>query len=243
MKVVLSDEVHKNIEKLYDRRIYLTDKSFCQSFVSYCNKMANDFSILESGRNTYIIRGGYRISTLSTIQVSYRIVPSVNSIIVYSIGFIGLRHLYRLCSYERRVKAKTLGRRPPNITASSSISDYKDIPNGYGGEIRGLPVKIVLRKGVKSSSGKPLFNYLWNGKIISKIDFLSCNPFEIVDDNEKATAYGANGRKYWIMPSGRRLLYCSRQRLKEIIIEWRIKQVIKECVITALNETIRRNIK
>ena len=44
MKVVLSDEVHKDIEKLYDRRIYLTDKSFCQSFVSYCNKMANDFN-------------------------------------------------------------------------------------------------------------------------------------------------------------------------------------------------------
>ena len=32
MKVFLSDDAHKDIEKLYDRRVYLTNDTFCQSF-------------------------------------------------------------------------------------------------------------------------------------------------------------------------------------------------------------------
>lgn len=220
MKVVLSDEAHKDIEKLYDRRIYLTDKKFCLSFISYCNRMGRDFLTLESGRNTYVIKGGYRVATLSTIQVLYRIVPYANSIFIQSIGFIGLQHLYRLCTFERRTAGKSLGKRPANIKASTNVNDYQDIPNNsYGGEIRGLPVKIVQRKGVTAPSGKPIFNYLCNGKIIGKIDFVSCNPFEIVDGTEKANAYGVNGNRYWVLPNGRNLLYCSIDRMMNIITE------------------------
>ena len=125
-----------------------------------------------------------------------------------------------------------------------------------GGEIRGIPVKIVQRKVTTSSSDKPLFNYLWNGKIISKIDFLSCNPFELVDGNEKASAYGANGTKYWIMPSGRRLLYCSRQKLKENmqhnlnktnqpirLTESDLRKMVEESVKRALEEERNRRLE
>ena len=230
MKILLSDEAHKSLEKLYDRRIYLTNKSFCQSFISYCNKMANDFRTLESGRNTFVIRRGYRISTLSVIQVYYRILPYTNSIIIYSIGFIGLPHLYRLCSYERRTSGKSLGKKPTNVKASTSVSDYKDIPNGYGGEIKGMQVKIVQRKNVTTIYNQPLFNYYWNGRIICNIDFISCNPFTIVDGEEKATAYGANTKKYWILPNGRKLLYCSKEILNQIITEV-INQYLKQNLI------------
>lgn len=220
MKAFLSDDAHKDIEKLYDRRVYLTNDTFCQSFVFFCKRMASDFSVLESGGNRYVIKHGYRISTLSAIQVTYRIVPYANSILIQSIGFVGLRHMRMLCSLERRSKAKPLGRRPSNINASISISDYKDIPNNsYGGEIKGFPVKIVQRKGITAPSGQPIFNYLCNGRIIGKIDFVSCNPFEMIDGVEKANAYGVNGKRYWVLPNGRRLLYCSKETIKAIITE------------------------
>lgn len=226
MIIILSDVAHRSFENLFNRKVYLTDKNFCESFVYYCKRIANDFTILGKGGNRYTLRRGYRVSTLSALQVVYKV--STNYIIIYSIGFVGLMHLYRLCTQERKTKSKPLSKHPSNFVASKSPSDYQYIPKGYGGEINGTQVKIVQRKGIITSSGKPLFNYYYNEKILSKVDFLSCNPFKFIEGQYKATAYGANGKKYWIMPSGRRLLYCSTLINTELLIENKVRQIIKE---------------
>lgn len=218
MRIVLTDGVYKDINNLFDRKVYLTNNAFCQSFIFFCKKMEDDMNSLKQMRNTFSVRGAFRISTISAMRISYRLFPYAKAIVIYSIGFIGLRHLHRMCAFERKMQGKSLGRRPAQITASKSVSDYQGIPNNNGGTIGHIPVKIVRRKNITSVSGKPLFNYLWNGRIISKVDFLSCNPFSMVDGVEKATAYGANGKKYWIMPSGRRLLYCSNIRINKRIL-------------------------
>ena len=90
---------------------------------------------------------------------------------------------------------------------------------------------VVKRKGLTSPSGKPLFNYIWNGKVISKIDFLSCMPFSDYNGKEKAYAYGANGKCYWVFPSGRRLIKES------------VQQCINRIIIESINNFLRGIIK
>lgn len=146
---------------------------------------------------------------------------STNDTIIYSIGFIGLPHLYRLCAYERKQKNAPLGKRPTNIKASRNPNDYISIPNGDGGYIGNMQVYIVQRKGVTSPSGKELFNYFCNGRILSDIDFLSATPFSYYPEENayKAYADSANSKRYWILSSGRRLLYCNIDKLDNIITE------------------------
>lgn len=246
MNVYLSDKAHKDLQMLFRRSVYLTDRCFCKSFVSFCKTIGRDLLSLENGKNSYSVQDGMRLSKMTAIQVAYKVFPYAQSIVIYSIWFIGLRRLYSLCAYERRIANTRLGRRPTQIKASTLIADYQDTPKGDGGQIKGIPVRIVQRKGVTTPSGKPLFNYLWNGRIISKIDFLSCNPFTLQNGKEKASAYGANGKKYWVLPSGRRLLYCSVTKLKKLITETvrkrlyenRLMNIIKESVRQALKETL-----
>lgn len=168
MRIVLTDGVYKDINNLFDRKVYLTNNAFCQSFIFFCKKMEDDMNSLKQMRNTFSVRGAFRISIMSAMRISYRLFPYVNAIVIYSIGFIGLRHLHRMCAFERKMQGKSLGRRPAQIAASKSVSDYQGIPNNNG--------------------------------------------------VEKATAYGANGKKYWIMPSGRRLLYCLNKRINKRIL-------------------------
>ena len=251
--LLLSDEAHNDINRLYNRKVYLTNNTFCQSFVSYCQRMSNDFINLEKGRVRYTTRNGFRVALLSAIQVTYRISPSADAIIIYSIGFVGLRHLHRLCSFERRMNGTSLGRRPTHISASMA-SDYIKIPKGDGGFIGNDKVEIVQRKGTTSHSGKPLFNYLYKGRIISKVDFLSCTPFSNYDGTYKAYAYGVNGKCYWVFPSGRRLIKESIQRcINRIIIESinnflrgivnenrdaRIRRIVRESVDRFINQIV-----
>ena len=124
MRILLSDQVYKDINKLYNYKVYLTDNQFCQSFVFYVHKVANDFDTLAQGRNTFSYNRGFRYSRLSTIDVNYKLLNG-NVILVKSIGFIGLLRLYRMCSFERRGLGITRGRRPTHIKASINPSDYK----------------------------------------------------------------------------------------------------------------------
>lgn len=222
MRIILSDFAFKQLNKLYgDRRVFLTDETFTDSFKFYNKQLHIALYTLSNRTVPFVMNKGYRVSNLGNIIVTYRLMASLNVIAIYSFGFIGLPHLYRLCTYERKQKNASLGKRPTNIKASINPNDYKSIPNGDGGRINNVPVYIVQRKGVTSPSGKELFNYFCNGRILSNIDFLSATPFCFYPDENayKAYADSANGKRYWVLSSGRRLLYCSIEKLDNIITE------------------------
>ena len=163
MRIILSYQVYKDINKLYNYKVYLTDKEFCQSFISYAHKIAQDFKLLMSGRVSFTIKGRLRHSRLSSIDVSYNLFGG-NVIIIHSIGFIGIPHLYRMCAYERKQLRITRSKRPLHIKASVNPSDYIRT-NIRGGAIGGIEVEVVQRKNATTRSNKKVFNYLYNGRI------------------------------------------------------------------------------
>lgn len=232
MRVYITDTVLKDINNLFNRKVYLTDKNFCQTFIFYLRKISRDFSILKQGRNTYTLRNGFRNASLTAINVSYKVAPSINTVIVYSISFIGLMRLYRLCTAERAEIGRPLRRRPSHIVASSNVVDYEP-SNLKGGTIGGIAVQVVKRKGVTTRSNKPVFNYLYNGRILSKYDFINPTPFSNYDGVEKAYADAANGYRYWILPTRRtpiRMYESTEQRILRIITEQINQFITRKCI-------------
>lgn len=248
MRVLLSDSAFKNINGLFNRKVYLTNDSFCQSFKFYLKQISNDFVALERDTNRYVLKRGFRVSTLSAIEVPYRLLGN-SAILIYSIGFVGLKHLYQLCSYERREIGKPLRRRPCHILASTSVSDYQP-SNLKGGTIRGRRVEVVQRKGIRTNSGKQVFNYMYDGRILNRYDFVNPTPFSLYDGIEKAYADAVNGYRYWVLPNRRTPIKIienkqyntmKNTRNKVRLTESQLHNVIKESVKKLLTEDIYRN--
>lgn len=243
MRVLLSDSAFKNINGLFNRKVYLTNDTFCQSFKFYLKQISNDFVALEMGTNRYVLKRGFRVSTLSAIEVSYKLLGN-SAILIYNIGFVGLIHLYQLCSYERRTIGKPLRRRPRHILASTSVSDYQP-SNLKGGTIRGRRVEVVQRKGITTNSGKPVFNYMYDGRILNRYDFVNPTPFSLYGGIEKAYADAANGYRYWVLPNRRTPIKITENkqyntmkntRNKVRLTESQLHNVINESVKQVLSE-------
>ena len=216
MQFIFSTESKWQINLLYgNRSYYLTNHTFCPSFVDFLGKMSLDFDRLLSGNVTYTIKKGFRYTELSALAITYRII-NIGIIEIDDIAFIGLGKLKKLCSYDRRVAGVKMGKRP-NQTKCGLPSDYIQ-SNLNGGQINGVPVLIVQRKGIKRKS--PFFNYLFNGKLLSKYDVLNPTPFVVQKDGElKAYADAGNGKRYWLYPTGKWRLIKESKLKKNIIIE------------------------
>ena len=238
MQILFTDRAKKELNKLYsNRRLYLTDKSFCPSFIDYLRKISNDIRTLSERNVKYTVKHTYRYTQLTALAFLYKIYED-GVVLVYEIWYIGLPHLYKLCNYDRRVSNNKLGKRPLQITRGI-ISDYVQ-SNINGGNINGVTVHIVKRKGMTSRSNKPLFNYLFQGKLLSRYDVLNPTPFIQQQDGEvKAYADACNGRRYWLYPNGkwRIIKEATNNETKKIrLTETQFKRLLTECITKIINE-------
>ena len=232
MIVYLSDYAHKQLNNLYsDRRFFKTDKEFSDSFKLYNRILLKDLDHFSKGPCPFAIRGRFRFTSLSSVHIYYNVIPMHNAIIISSFRFVGLVRIKKLSTIERREIGKTLRKRPSNIKASTNVNDYT-LSNLKGGSIRGVEVKVVKRKGITTMSGKPIFNYLYNGYILSMYDFVNPTPFKYYYGVEKAYADGVNGVRYWVLPTSKRpikMVESFQQKLKRIITE-EINHLLKQCI-------------
>lgn len=225
MNVSFSDYVKEQLDVLYgDRRLYISDSTYCDSFEPYNKRLWEFVENLKKGDAILSPYGNYYRGFFGFGYAD--ILVNGTDVIIAKFYFTFLPSILRLCHLERTKKGKGLGVRPPNVISTMAPKDYHKIPDqiGYGGTISGNPVYIVQRN--ESPISRPVFNYLYNGRIISKIDFLSATPFNANDFYNRAYADGANGKRYWIYPTGR---VVAKRKVK--LRESELRQMIRETLL------------
>lgn len=163
----------------------------------------NDLSdFINGGYSIYSNYGvNLRICRYTNFDVIYRMVGEYGLVFCDYI-FRNLEFVYRMTIKERNELIK-FGKIRPKDIPSSNIANYIPVKHIKGGYIDNVPVQIVQRINLKSPNGKPVFNYLYNGNILGKYDFVSPLPFENRNGNFVAEAYGASGYCYLIYPNTR----------------------------------------
>lgn len=223
MAVILSDYAHKQLNNLYSNWMFFkNDKEFSEAFKYYNKCLLRDFDRFSSGGLTYTIHRRYRRVILPSVQIFYRVAIG-GMVIITSFLFVGLGRVQKLTAIEKKElnSGVTSTRRPSHIVASTNVADYEP-SNLNGGTISGIAVQVVKRKGVTTVSNKPVFNYLYKGRILSRYDFINTTPFSNYNGVEKAYADAANGYRYWILPTRRtpiRMNETVQQKTQRIIAE------------------------
>ena len=104
--VVLSDYAKEQLNWLYsNRRLYVNDKEFSDSLKFYAKQLSAAIEKVGAGTVRFVLgNNGIKIAMFPMVaNISFK-ETNAGIITIISFGFLGMKKLYRLASYERRMR-------------------------------------------------------------------------------------------------------------------------------------------
>lgn len=200
MKIVLSDKAHQDINNLFNYKVELYKNVYCETFKKYLADIFRSLDIIEKDADKVFKQKDKDLQLINIVVEYTSFIDKNNDTFIWinRIKYLSkkLNSMIQLCVQER--KSKSTKYKLP--VSSKNISDYKHIPNGYCGQKDGKSIYIVQRI---NTSNPILFNYLYDSKILSKYDFISCGTFFQYENEYKAKAAASRQNWYWVYTNGK----------------------------------------
>lgn len=199
MIVFFTDKAIKSINNIFNYSVYKAKDVFCQSFIIWLTNFNRDLNLIKNHNDKIFKYNESFYRDFNVIYIEFKYFYSSDNKLIVCITEINVkqwRQMLALCANERKYKNLKFKLQH----ASPNVNDYKYIFNKkVAGEINGNKIYYVQRKKCEQKTSVDFFNYLCNGKILSKYDFISPQDFVKQQDGEyKAKAAALRHNWYWV---------------------------------------------